>query len=84
MSAMKPAAGHFEWQAKAHEPRRYTSIIKPAPREPACVDLAIDGRTAQVGQPGGILHGVCPVANESPGGWFGHGIVQRNTKNLAT
>ncbi|WP_206528333.1 hypothetical protein, partial [Mesorhizobium sp. M7A.F.Ca.CA.002.05.1.1] len=28
--------------------------------------LEIDGRTTQAGQPGGILHGVCPVANESP------------------
>lgn len=81
---MRPAAGHFERQAKAHETRRYANVIKPALCEPAWVDLAIDGRTAQVGQPGGILHGVCPVASESPVGWFGHGIVQRNTKNLAS
>src|SRR2546430_1726532 len=28
--------------------------------------LEIDGRTAQAGQPGGILHGVCPVAIRVP------------------
>lgn len=82
MSVVKLATGRFERQANAHETGRYA--IKPVPCEPAWVDLAIDGRAAQVGQPGGILHGIYPVANESPGGWFGHDIVQRNTKNLAT
>ncbi|TPK55942.1 hypothetical protein FJ546_28495 [Mesorhizobium sp. B2-4-19] len=80
MSAIRLACD-FERQTNAYEIRRDT--IKPALCEPACIDLAIDGRMAQVGEPGGILHGVCPVANESPAGWFVHRIVQRNTKNLA-
>jgi len=64
MSVVKLATGRFERQANAHETGRYA--IKPVPCEPAWVDLAIDGRAAQVGQPGGILHGVYPVAKRVP------------------
>nr|WP_155249119.1 hypothetical protein [Mesorhizobium loti] len=64
MSAMRAAECRFERQTNAREIRR--GAIKPALCEPAWVDLAIDGRTAQVGQPGGILHGVCPVAKRVP------------------
>jgi hypothetical protein len=82
MSAMKLPAGRFERQAEADESRQGAGTVKPALCESDRAGLEIDGRTAQVGQAGGILHGLCPVANKSPRKWFGYGIVQRNTKNL--
>ncbi|WP_395387683.1 hypothetical protein [Mesorhizobium ciceri] len=74
MAATKPPPGRFERQAKADETRQSAGIVEPT--------LEIDGRVAQAGQPGGILHGAYPVANESPRRSFGYGIVRRNTKNL--
>ncbi|RWC42980.1 MAG: hypothetical protein EOS55_23665 [Mesorhizobium sp.] len=87
MAATKPAAGRFERLAKVDEIRQGAGIVKPAlcasnRGETDRAGLEIDERTAQVGQAGGILHGVCPVANESPRRSFGYGIVRRNTKNL--
>jgi hypothetical protein len=87
MSATYPPAGRFGQQAKADEIRQGAGTVIPAlcasnRGESDRAGLEIDGRTAQVGQRAGILHSLCPVANEPPKEWFGHRIVRRNTKNL--
>ncbi|MBB6412368.1 hypothetical protein [Mesorhizobium sangaii] len=82
MSAIKPQGGFFERQAKANETRHGAGSIKPTLCESAQAGLEIDGRAAKVGQARESFTAYVQSLNESPRGWFGYRIVQRNTKNL--
>ena len=82
MSAMKPQAGHFELQAKADKARHGAGAIKPVLCESALAGLEIDRQAAQFGQARESFTAYVQSLNESPKGWFGYRIVQRNTKNL--
>ncbi|MFD1984011.1 hypothetical protein ACFSOZ_15245 [Mesorhizobium newzealandense] len=62
---MKLPAGHYERQAKAA--RRSGGSIKPALCESAQAGLEIDARTAQDGQPGGILRRMSSRKTSPPG-----------------
>ena len=60
-----------------------------APSNPRCASLpgsisqSTDARLKSV-NPAESFTAYVQSQNESPSGWFGHRIVQRNTKNLAT
>ena len=82
MSAMKPHRGYFERQAKADETRHRAGAIKPALCKSAQAGLEIDRQVAQFGQARESFTAYVQSLNESPKGWFGYRIVQRNTKNL--